>query len=539
MPEAAALAPLVRTLPRLRGVAAWLPLRWIAALLLGALAAFAFAPASLLPLLAVGFTGLLWLIHRAARPAEAFFLGWWFGLGHFAVGFSWIIESFANQPATPDVFGPPAVLALAAGMALYPALACALTRRIGYGGLAGLVVFAAAWTLGEWLRGHLFTGFPWNPTAAIWAPWATMMQPLAVFGAYGTGFLTLLVMAAPAVVLPPFGRWRAWPWLAAAVVLLGLWGAWGGLRLAEHPRASGSDVTVRLVQPNIAQTEKWRDELKRQHFADYISLSATLTPPNGRLVVVWPETAVTDYYFDRHPGRRALAARMLPDGGALITGAPRVTQSQSGETRLANSLIMLDDSGRIAAQYDKHHLVPFGEYLPLRGLLSRLGVDKLTPGAVDFHPGEGLQTIQASGLPAFSPLICYEAIFPGAVARNDPRPNALLNITNDAWFGNDSGPYQHFAQARMRAVEEGLPLVRAAQTGISAIVDPMGRIVTRLPLLTRGAADAALPQALTGPTPYARWGDSLTGLLLFLAITITILARRRAIIREKKPHAPD
>jgi len=518
--------PLRRRLDRLLQTQ---PLEWSAALGLGALAALAFAPHYLVVLLAIGLSGLVWLIGRARSPGRAFFLGWWFGLGHFAVGFAWITESFANQPATPDALGPPAVLALAAGMALYPGLACWATRKLGYRGLAGLVVFAAAWTAAEWLRGHLLTGFPWNPIAAAWAAWPAMLQPLALLGSYGLGFFTVLVAAAPALLLPPLGSWRAWPLPVAAVVLLGLWGGWGALRLAEHPPSANADVTVRLVQANIPQAQKWRDELRRKHFADYLSLSGTLAPPEGRLIVVWPETAVTDYRFDQRPGRRALAARMLPENGYLVTGAPRVTESQTGRPQPANSLFVIDSTGRIAGQYDKHHLVPFGEYLPLRGMLGRLGLDKLVPGAADFHAGHGLRTLQVPGLPAFSPLICYEAIFAGAVARDDARPEALVNITNDAWFGSDSGPYQHFAQARMRSVEEGLPLVRAAQTGISAVMDPVGRIETRIPLLTRGAADTALPEPLPKATAYARWGDMPAGLLLFFTIAITIFTRERVV----------
>jgi len=493
----------------------------------GAAAAFAFAPTSLAPALAVGLSPLLWMTGRSRGWPEALLLGWWFGLGHFAVGLSWIVESFANQPAVPVALGPPSVLALASLMAIYPAAACAITRKIGRGGVIGVLVFAAAWAGTEWLRGHLLTGFPWNPLSAVWATWPVMMQPLALFGAYGVSVFTALVAAAPAALAAPFGRIGNWPWLIAAGALLLLWAGYGAWRLEANAPQSGPGPMVRLVQPNIPQSEKWRAEQQRAHFADYLAMSGMLAPPDDHpLMVVWPETAVTDYYFDRRTSRRALASRMLPERGVLVTGAPRVIERTDGTAAPANSLMVLADDGRLRAVYDKHHLVPFGEYLPLRGLFEPLGVDKLTPGAADFESGPGPRLLSVPGLPSFSPLICYEVIFPGAVVPEGERPAFLLNITNDAWFGNGSGPHQHFAMARMRSVEEGLPLVRAAQTGISAVIDPVGRIVARIRLLTRGTADAVLPAPLAEPTPYALWGDRFFAALLFLVGLATIFARR-------------
>jgi len=505
-----------------------LPLRWTTALAAGAISAFAFAPVYAVPLLLVAIPTLLWLAVTSDRARTAGLVGWWFGLGHFAVGSYWIIESFANQPAVPNWQGPPAVLALAAYLALYPALACAFTRHWPRPGIAGLIIFAAAWGGAEWLRGHLLTGFPWNPLSAVWSSWPAMMQPLAVMGSYALSLLTALLSAAPALLLPRFGGWRAnRKWLIVLLAGLALWAGFGAHRLDRHGEMPKADLVLRLVQPNIPQREKWQDELRRQHFADYIAQSEMLSAPEARLLVVWPETAVTDYYFDRQPSRRALAARMLPDGGYLTTGAPRVLEAPSGETALANSLLVLDDDGRLQARYDKQHLVPFGEYLPFRDLLRPLGLDKLAPGAVDFLAGPGPRTIEVDGLPAFSPLICYEVIFPGEVVfASGRRPAFLLNITNDAWFGNGSGPYQHFAQARMRTVEEGLPLVRAAQTGISAVVDPLGRVQARIGLERRGTIDALLPAALSKPTPYAKFGDISFAILLLLSMLVIILTRK-------------
>jgi len=505
-----------------------LPLRWSIALATGALSALAFAPVYALPLLPLSLPVLWWLITSSDRARSAAVLGWWFGLGHFTLGSYWIIESFANQPAAPDWQGPPAVLALAAYLALYPALACAVTRYANRRGVSGLLVFAAAWGAAEWLRGHLLTGYPWNPLAAVWSVSPVAMQPLALVGAYAVSTLTVLLASAPALLLPMMGGWRENRlWLGALPLAAALWTGYGLYRLDHYANQPKTDLTLRLVQPNIPQREKWNEELRRQHFVDYIALSEMLGPPEGPLLVVWPETAVTDYYFDRQPSRRALAARMLPEGGFLATGAPRVIETGNASRAPANSLLVIDDAGRLEAVYDKHHLVPFGEYLPFRRLIEPLGLDKLTPGAVDFAAGPGPRTIKVPGLPGFSPLICYEVIFPGDVVASDgPRPDFLLNVTNDAWFGDGSGPHQHFAQARMRAVEEGLPLVRAAQTGISAVIDPLGRVLTRIRLEARGTVEATLPGALPKNTSYARFGDIFFAFLLLSILVSSILTRK-------------
>lgn len=497
------------------------PAQWTAALAAGASASLGFAPLYWLPLLLAGLAVLLILIARSRAAGSAFLLGWWFGLGHFCVGFSWIAESFANHPDYPDAAGPPAVLALAAGMAIYPALAAAVTRWLGRGGgVVGMLVFAVAWAAAEWLRGHLFTGFPWNPLAAAWAGSAMMMQSLAYIGTYGLSLLTALAGASLALLVPLYGRPARWPVPVGAAVVFVILAGLGAARLPAGATAVVDGVTVRLVQANISQRDKWRDELKRRNFIDYLTLSETAPFPRGRTLVLWPETAVTDFHFDRQPSRRALAARILPSDAVLVTGAPRLVETE-GRIKLANSLQAIDSMGRMLALYDKSHLVPFGEFLPLRSLLAPLGLDSLAAGSVDYSPGPGLATLELKGLPSFSPLICYEAIFPAAVTAGE-RPDFLLNITNDAWFGSSWGPHQHFAQSRMRAVEEGLALVRVAGTGISAVVNPYGVVRVRIPLLTRGTVDSPLPAPIA-PPPYATFGDTLFAILLIFLSTLAII----------------
>ncbi len=260
-------------------------------------------------------------------------------------------------------------------------------------------------------------------------------------------------------------------------------------------------VRLRLVQANIAQHHKWRDDLRADHFARHVELTAAPAAAPITLVI-WPETAVP-YLLDREPERLAMIADLVPPGGLLITGAVRATPEGMTPFQVWNSLRVIDDGGAVVATYDKHHLVPFGEYVPFRGILTLV---KLTAGAVDYSPGPGPRTLALDGLPSVSPLICYEAIFPGQVTDPDDRPGWLLNVTNDGWYGVSTGPYQHLAQARLRAVEEGLPLVRAANTGISAVVDSFGRVTASLGLAKAGVVDAALPMALPDPTPFARAG---------------------------------
>ncbi len=501
------------------------PWRWGALFLLGVIASFAFAPYFYTPLMAIALSGLLVFIYLGQGRWQGFTDGWWFGFGHFVSGLYWISESFANQPSVPDALGPLAVLLLSAGLAFFPALAGFVTNRLARRGPQLLLVFAVTLGVVEWLRGHLFTGFPWNPMAAIWSGSPIMMQPLAFIGTYGLGVLTVLLLASPVLLIPGIGGRRGWVITLVAGVMLAAWAGSGAWRLSANPTTWVAETTLRLVQPNIPQMQKWDRMQARQNFADYLSMTGSLPFPDGQLIVVWPETAIIDADFDRTMGRRAIIAHMLPENGHLITGAPRRFLSDDNDWMVANSLFVLNHDGAIVGQYDKHHLVPFGEYLPARDLLSIFGLKKLTDGSLDFTSGAGVTTLDLPDLPAISPLICYEVIFPGSVVDSNNRPGLLVNITNDAWFGTSIGPHQHFAQSRMRAVEEGIPLARAAGTGISAVIDPFGRIITRIPLDVRGVADASLPQALNKRTAYSLIGEWPLLLMVLLVTGVVILNR--------------
>jgi apolipoprotein N-acyltransferase len=349
-----------------------------------------------------------------------------------------------------------------------------------------------------------------------------VLQSVAVVGIYGLGVLTVLVAALPAVLRRRPGGSGLATVAAGLVGLAALFGA-GVERLSQDDGRMVPNVLLRLVQPNIDQSQKWVDELRLAHFRQQLEMSArpSITPVTA---VIWAETAV-QYDLSHDGGARSLLAQALPQGSIALVGGLRASDPLIAERLVWNSIYAVDGAGSVIATYDKAHLVPFGEYVPFRGVLP---IDRIVPGRIDFVPGSGPRTVEVPGLPPFSPLVCYEVIFPEeVVAADGPRPQWLLNVTNDGWYGLTAGPHQHFAIAQTRAVEQGLPLVRVANTGISGIVDPYGRITTSLALGTEGIVDAPLPAALARPTPYAQWGDGGFWLLVLLNLAIGLTMSRR------------
>ena len=502
---------------RLRGLAGWR--RAAAAALLGIAATGALPPLQLLPLVFIAFTGLVWLLEAADDDAHrlrrSFLIGWWFGFGHFVAGLYWLAHALLIDAAQFGWMVPFAVFGLSGGLALFIGAATAATTATRTRGVARALVLAAAWTIAEWLRGHILTGFPWNLIGTAWAGALPVMQVASLVGLYGLGLLTVLAAALPAGMGQPSRGEGRWTGPGLAVLLVAAVWAFGALRVSGDSDAV-SVHRLRLVQPNVPQSLKWDPAQREANLAKTLSLSRS-AGLETRTHVVWPETAVPFVVSDFNevgPALREALATAVPPDGLLLTGAPRAERDAQGRLVLWNSLHALDAAGAIVATYDKFHLVPFGEYVPLRPILR---IAKVTVGTVDFSPGPGLVTLALPGLPPASPLICYEAIFPGQVVVRENRPSWLLNITNDAWFGLSSGPYQHFTAARFRAVEEGLPLVRAANNGISAIVDSYGRVEAQLGLGDTGVVDADLPAALA-PTLYARFGNgALVALILAVA----------------------
>lgn len=490
--------------------------------LLGALAALALPPVHAVPVLLLSFPGLIWLLDGAATRKGAFATGWWFGLGHFTAGFYWISYALLVDAARFGWMIPFAVGGLAAGMAIFTGLATLLAKASGARGLGRVLALAAAWMLMEWLRSWVLTGFPWNLLGTVWETTPSVLQFAAVGGTYGLTLLTVAVAGLPALLAaqaPARARWGA---VAAGLGLLAAVAAGGAWRLAGAGDGMQPGVMLRLVQANVAQTAKWRDDLRQAHLMEHLRLSRS---PGFSSVthVIWPETAAP-YFLEWDEGARRAVASVAPPGGMVLTGAVRTNNAQPFQ--VWNSLQAISPAGVIEGSYDKAHLVPFGEYAPLRDILP---MGKLTAGSTDFSAGPGPRTVTLPGLPPFSPLICYEVIFPGAVVARDggPRPQWLLTITNDGWFGLSAGPYQHFAAARMRAVEEGLPLVRAANTGISGVVDAYGRTVAQLGLGEGGVVDSPLPKPLLTETIYGRMGNWIP--LIFAAIVFGVALRMRRL----------
>ena len=526
-----------RLAARLAGMTGWR--RLALAVVLGALSVLALPPVHAVPLLIPAFVGLLWLLDGVRGGRGAFALGWAFGTGHFAAGLYWVGIAFLVEAAVFGWMMPFAVVGLAAGLGLFAGLATRAAwgavrghRRRGRAARSRLVMvlaFALAWSALAWLRGHMLTGFPWNLLGTVWMPLDSMLQVTAVTGIWGLSLLTVLAAAAPAALVPAPGegagtraRWTL-PAVAAALLLaVGLGGAW---RLAAAPAAGTAmvpDVRLRLVQASIPQADKWDPAQRQAHLRRYLNL--TRASGAGEIThVVWPETALP-MFLSRTEGLRAALGGVVPEGGALLTGLPRIeSPADGGAPRLFNTFMAFGDGGRTLARYDKFHLVPFGEYVPFEDWLP---LEKLTAGRIGFTAGPGPRMLDIPGAPPLSPLICYEAIFPGNVTAPDRRPGWLLNVTNDAWFGVSSGPYQHLAAARLRAVEEGLPLIRAANTGVSAVVDPHGRILDRRGLGVQAVLDTGLPRALAAPTVYARWGDRVFAALLLLLLGALLAVHR-------------
>lgn len=527
-PGARVETPLCRLAQELAALTGWR--RYGLGFLFGALLAGALPPVDLMPLIFVAFPGLLWLDEGSAGPWASFRLGYAFGLGFFAAGLYWIAAALFVDIARFWWALPFAVFGLPAFLALFSAAVLGLTahgaRRLTLAPAARICLFAVLWSAAEWLRGHVLTGFPWNLVGYVWAggfPGAlAILQSVAWIGIYGLSFLTVLAAALPALLggasLLPLPRTRRAAPVAAAALLILVPAAAGAIRLGRLPTRP-TDTWLRLVQPSIPQGVKWDPAAAEANFRGLTELSDA-PAPHRLAAVIWPEAAAT-FLLERDSRHRAAIAAVAPEGGYVITGAIRANPPPAPPTQIWNSIEAIDGAGAIRAVYDKAHLVPFGEYMPFRNLLP---LGDFIPGAIDMTPGPGPRTLTLPGLPAFSATICYEAIFPGRMTDPAARPAWMLNVTNDAWYGRSSGPYQHFAIARTRTIEEGLPLVRVANNGISGVVDPAGRVVARTRLDGIGYADIALPEA-AAPTLYSKAGEWIFLAMLLLAL-VPVAVRR-------------
>ncbi len=510
--------------------------RFATAFAAGALSAFAMAPFHLAPILFLTLPVLTLLIDGAVSPGRsgvrrlrpAAVVGWWFGFGYFVAGLYWIGAAFLVDAEEFGWLMPLAVLALPAGLALFFALGVAIARLVWVESPVRVLALAVGLTTTEWLRGHVLTGFPWNLLGQAAGASDVSIQLASVVGVYGLTFLVIVAAAAPVLLVdePQIRpRWRVAMLSLAAIVVIGDLG-FGAVRLSGAPAAGEGlqpGVKLRIVQPAIDQSVKWSPEYREKTLETLISLTDSKTGPDTLGVmsfthVVWPETALP-FFLTEEPEALARIADLLPPGTTLITGAPRVEPSEHGR-RFYNSIYVIDDGGRILDAYDKSHLVPFGEYLPLEDWFKAAGLSRILPGIGGFSAGPGLRNLSVPGFAGAGALVCYEIIFPGAATAPGQRPAVLVNLTNDGWFGHTTGPHQHLDQARMRAVEEGLPVIRAANTGISAVIDGYGRIVASLALGEHGVLDTNVPVALELPE-FQRMGAYW--LLTFYVFSVILL----------------
>jgi apolipoprotein N-acyltransferase len=506
--------------------------RWLIAFAAGAFSALAMAPINAWPVLFLTFPALVWLIDGAGAgrwrgALGAAPVGWWFGFGYFLAGLYWVGYAFLVDAPTFGWLLPIAVLGLPAGLAIFTALAVALARLLWTRGALRIVALAVTLTAVEWLRGHVLTGFPWNTFGYALTSPLVLAQAVSIIGIPGVTFIAVAIFASPATLADDRAETRR-PWLplALSVAVLAVMAGFGALRLVRTPTQLVDGVHLRIMQPNLQQDVRFNYAAKQQVMDRYIALSsrASVLQPPGTTLLIWPESAFP-FFLARESDALAQIARLLQGGTVLITGAVRAAEPVNpADPAVYNSIYVIDRTGSIVSLYDKVHLVPFGEYLPFQHFLERLGLQQLTKQRGGFLAGDRRRLLTVPGAPLALPLICYEIIFPGDATPKDRRPEWIVNVTNDGWFGISSGPYQHFQQARVRAIEEGLPLVRAANTGISAVVDPLGRIIDSLPLGAEGVIDAPLPRSISKPI-YARVGDIPTAMIVLLAL-IGIIRRR-------------
>ena len=487
---------------------------------------------------AVGFLTLpvlVWLLDGAsAQPGERavrralrpFLVGWMFGFGYFLAGLWWIgaallVEADLFAWALPlAVFGIPAILAAFYG------LATALARLFWSDGVGRIAALAAAFGIAEWLRSFVLTGFPWNAIGQTVMPVPVLMQSVGAVGMVGMNTLAVLVLAMPALLAARKDRVAGF---ALAALLIALHVGYGFWRLAAADPDPETLLNVRIVQPSIEQTDKWDAELRDRIFSTYMELSARPHSPDAPRpdLIVWPETALPFFLSERPDALVALGELVQPDQ-TLFVGAVRLEDAGSTQPdRYYNAVVAINDRGETYDAVDKIRLVPFGEYLPLADVFSRLGMRQLVQSVSAFSPGGPRRTLEtASGVRAL-PFICYEIIFPGIAGHGDADADLILNLTNDAWFGDTPGPYQHFRQAQIRSVEAGLPMVRSGNNGISGVVDAYGRVVDAFALDTVGVLDIAVPrQRLTSPTPPVLMGVAILLLAAFAAVVTSLMARR-------------
>jgi apolipoprotein N-acyltransferase len=500
--------------------------RALVAFLAGALAVLGQAPYDFFAACFISFPLLVWLLDGATSEAPgslfrrlrpAFAVGWWFGFGYFLSGLWWIGSALLVEADTFAWALPFAVVGIPFGLAFFYGFAAMVARLLWSNDIGRIAALAFAFGLAEWLRGFLFTGFPWNAVGYAAMPVPLLMQSVSVTGMIGMNALAVFVFALPALLA---ARRHLRLGAALLVALVAAHVGFGYFRLNAPVEPATSAIDVRIVQPAVDLSEKWDASVRDRIFATMMGLSAKAPEPGHAKpqLIVWPETSVP-FLFTERPDALTVLGQMLAGGQMLIAGIVREEGgAANADSRYYNSVVAINDKGEIVDAVDKVHLVPFGEYLPFAGLLGRFGLDQLVAGPTNFAAGNERHAITVPGGIRALPFICYEVIFPGLVAVDAASAQLIVNVTNDAWFGDTPGPYQHFRQAQVRAVENGLPLLRAANNGISAVVDPRGRIVDALAIDARGAIDVRVP--ISGQAVISSGQRRINGMLIMLLFAL-------------------
>ena len=488
--------------------------RFILMLVLGAIAGTSVPPLFILPALFVTFPFWVWALDGAERRrglgrlfGPAFGIGFAFGWGYFIVAFHWLGAAFFVEGGVFLAIMPVAILALAALIALFWGLASALAHLCWSHGGWRIVTLAALLAAAEYARGTFFSGFPFDLLGYAFTANVEMMQVTSVIGVYGLTLLAALLAMTPALIWPADGRGmvaRLVPFFLAVAAIAGQVG-YGNWRLNAVTVTPRDDFTVRLVQPIITEHSNWTAANPPEIISRLIEVSGDLT---GKDAVVWPES-VFPFFLSTYPDALSRIARMLPPGTTLLTGAPREPEFLSedpSENPGYNAVLAIDSDGEIVATYDKSHLVPFGEYLPFAPFWKLFGITQFVPGTAGWAPGDGKRLVSPPGLPAFIALICYEAIFSGDLGADPAKAGFILNVTNDEWFDGSIGPAQHAHHALLRAVESGLPLLRATNSGVTFAADPLGRVTAQLAPYQPGFIDV-VPAYPIEPTIFDRYGN--------------------------------
>jgi apolipoprotein N-acyltransferase len=520
-----------RLVERIQALTGWR--RATIALLAGACAGFAMPPFHAWPVLFLAFPIYIWLIDglAAASKRAVFATGWFFGLGYFVVSLHWIGFAFLVDAKTYLWMMPFMVGGLAGGMAIYWGLAAAIMQQLWAPGLSRILVFASVMAIAEWLRGILLTGFPWAAIGLAAEGMGVAAQLASIFGMTGLTFLICLWGGLPALLDNQSKSSRQSAVALGLLALLPAGWLWGAARVSSSAETFVPNVKLRIVQPDIPQSDKWRANNEAAIFNTLVEITKGTDDLKGISHVIWPESAVP-FLIDESAAALSRLDQMLPDNTVLIMGALRRERDADGKVHVYNSVQGFDGFANLVVQYDKWRLVPGGEFLPFEWILAPLGFRKVVTVPGSFAAGAGPVTLPVPGAPPAGFLICYEAIFPQRLVDPDDRPQWLINVTNDGWFGNSSGPYQHLAQARLRAIEQGLPIVRAANTGISAVIDPYGRILERLQINQAGVIDERLP-ATAAVTLYARFGDSILAILSVLGLLPAALLNFGSRLRRR------